>query len=62
MRGAVLVLHAFTGDKDMLAVARLARALAARGYAALRFDATGLGESKGDFAATGFASWLEDAA
>lgn len=59
--GAALFLHAFTGDKDMLAVARLCRGLAARGIAALRFDATGLGESPGDFAATGFESWVADA-
>lgn len=45
----------------MLAVARLSRGLAARGVAALRFDATGLGESPGDFSATGFASWVADA-
>ncbi|TBR22399.1 hypothetical protein EPO15_08170 [bacterium] len=45
----------------MLAVARLCRGLAARGVAALRFDATGLGESPGDFAATGFESWVADA-
>lgn len=45
----------------MLAVARVCRGLAARGVAALRFDATGLGESPGDFAATGFESWVADA-
>lgn len=61
VRVAVLFLHAFTGDKDMLAVARIARALAARGAAVLRFDATGLGESRGDFAKTGLRSWLADA-
>lgn len=60
-RAAVLFLHAFTGDKDMLAVARIARFLAERGAAVLRFDATGLGESRGDFAATGFESWVDDA-
>lgn len=59
--GAALFLHAFTGDKDMLAVARICRGLASRGVAALRFDATGLGESPGDFAATGFSSWVADA-
>lgn len=60
-RAAVLFLHAFTGDKDMLAVARISRGLAERGAAVLRFDATGLGESRGDFAATGFESWVDDA-
>ncbi|MBI2363211.1 MAG: alpha/beta fold hydrolase [Elusimicrobia bacterium] len=60
-RAAVLFLHAFTGDKDMLAVARVSRALAERGVAVLRFDATGLGESRGDFAATGLRSWVDDA-
>lgn len=42
-------------------MARVCRALAARGVAALRFDATGLGESPGDFASTGFESWVADA-
>lgn len=42
-------------------MARVCRGLAARGVAALRFDATGLGESPGDFAATGFESWVADA-
>lgn len=45
----------------MLAVARVSRALAELGTAVLRFDAAGLGESRGDFAATGFNSWVDDA-
>lgn len=51
-RGSVLLAHCFTCSKDLHTVTRLARALADGGYAALRFDFTGLGESGGDFAAT----------
>lgn len=51
-RGSVLLAHCFTCSKDLHTVSRVARALAAGGYAALRFDFTGLGESGGDFATT----------
>jgi alpha-beta hydrolase superfamily lysophospholipase len=50
--GSVLLAHCFTGAKDLHTVARLAGALADGGYAALRFDFTGLGESAGQFAGT----------
>lgn len=39
---------------------RISRALADRGVAVLRFDFTGLGESKGDFAETDFSSNVGD--
>lgn len=48
----MLLAHCFTCSKDPHTVTRVAHALAAGGYAALRFDFTGLGESGGDFAAT----------
>lgn len=49
-RGSVLLAHCFTCSKDLHTVTRLAGALAAGGYAALRFDFTGLGQSAGSFA------------
>jgi len=48
-KGSVLLSHCFTCGKDLHTSTRLARALATAGYAALRFDFTGLGESEGDF-------------
>ncbi len=48
-RGSVLLVHCFTCGKDLATTSRLARGLADAGYAAFRFDFTGLGESGGDF-------------
>ncbi len=45
--GSVLFAHCFTCSKDLHTTTRLARALSAAGYAVLRFDFTGLGESGG---------------
>jgi len=55
-----LFAHCFTCGKDIKAAYHIAKALAARGIAVLRFDFTGLGESEGDFAATTFSSNVED--
>ena len=55
-----LFAHCFTCGKDNVAAGRISRALASQGVAVLRFDFTGLGESDGDFAATGFSSNVED--
>jgi len=52
--------HCFTCSKESRAATRIARALAARGIAVLRFDFTGLGQSEGDFANTSFSSNIED--
>jgi pimeloyl-ACP methyl ester carboxylesterase len=52
VRGSVLLAHCFTCSKDLHTTSRLARALEAGGYAALRFDFTGLGDSEGDFVDT----------
>ncbi len=59
-RGFVLFAHCFTCGKDIPAAARIARALADQGFAVLRFDFTGLGDSAGDFAATTFSSNVRD--
>lgn len=58
--GFALFAHCFTCGKDVLAAVRIARRLAASGLAVLRFDFTGLGESEGDFSATGFSSNVQD--
>ena len=58
--GYVLFAHCFTCGKDIGAASRIARELASNGYATLRFDFTGLGNSDGDFANTNFSSNVED--
>ncbi len=55
-----LFAHCFTCSKDSLAAVRIARSLAERGIAVLRFDFTGLGGSGGDFANTDFSSNVAD--
>jgi uncharacterized OsmC-like protein/alpha/beta superfamily hydrolase len=55
-----LFAHCFTCSKDLKAAGWINRALVERGYAVLRFDFTGIGESEGDFAETDFSSNLED--
>ncbi|MEM1229140.1 MAG: bifunctional alpha/beta hydrolase/OsmC family protein [Pseudomonadota bacterium] len=59
-RGVALFAHCFTCGKNSLAASRIARALAELGYAVLRFDFTGLGNSEGDFGNTGFAANVDD--
>jgi len=56
----VLFAHCFTCSKDLTAVRNISRALNLNGFAVLRFDFTGLGESEGDFADTNFSSNVED--
>lgn len=55
-----LFAHCFTCSKNYKAVGNIARTLASRGIAILRFDFTGLGESEGSFADTSFSSNVED--
>ena len=59
-RAFALFAHCFTCDKTSKAAVRISRALAGIGIGVLRFDFTGLGESEGDFAATGFSSNVAD--
>lgn len=58
--GAALFAHCFTCSKDVFAASRISRALAGHGFAVLRFDFTGLGNSEGDFANTDFSSNVAD--
>ena len=55
-----LFAHCFTCSKDFKAAVRIARALCGRGFAVLRFDFTGLGDSEGDFAETNLSSNVDD--
>ncbi len=55
-----LFAHCFTCSANVVAATRISRALAARGFAVLRFDFTGLGNSDGDFANTNFSSNVRD--
>ena len=59
-RAYALFAHCFTCSKDIAAASRIARALAERDIAVLRFDFTGLGHSGGEFANTNFSSNVED--
>ncbi len=52
--------HCFTCSKDLHTMTRLAGGLAEAGYAAMRFDFTGLGESGGDFADTTLSANVSD--
>ncbi|MGI9392866.1 MAG: alpha/beta hydrolase family protein [Parvibaculales bacterium] len=59
-RAFALFAHCFTCSKDVFAASRIAQALCECGMGVLRFDFTGLGMSKGDFANTNFTSNVGD--
>lgn len=59
-RAWALFAHCFTCTRNVSAVRRIARALTDQGIAVLSFDFTGLGDSEGEFAETGFASQAAD--
>ncbi|MEH6518936.1 MAG: bifunctional alpha/beta hydrolase/OsmC family protein [Halioglobus sp.] len=59
-QGFALFAHCFTCGKDVVAASRIARFLVAKGYAVLRFDFTGLGNSDGDFENSSFSSNIAD--
>lgn len=56
----VLFAHCFTCSKNLKSVDHISQAFTHEGMAVLRFDFTGLGQSKGDFADTNFTSNLSD--
>jgi len=55
-----LFAHCFTCTKNLIAVKNISKTLTNNGFAVLRFDFTGLGESEGDFADTNFSGNVED--
>ena len=59
-RAYIIMSHCFTCTKQTITTARLSRGLAQLGFAVLRFDFTGLGESEGVFADTNFSSMIND--
>jgi uncharacterized OsmC-like protein/alpha/beta superfamily hydrolase len=58
--GYVLFAHCFSCGKDLASASRISRALVRRGFAVMRFDFTGLGNSDGDFANSNFSSNAQD--
>lgn len=60
IRAYALFAHCFTCNKNLKAIHNIKDALNTKGYALLRFDFTGLGESGGDFSETNFSSNVED--
>jgi uncharacterized protein len=59
-RGAVVLSHCFTCNKDYKILVWLARELTARGHPVLRFDFAGLGESGGEPGAATLSTDTED--
>ncbi len=59
-KGSILLAHCFTCSKDQRTTARLAKHLEEAGYAVLRFDFTGLGDSGGEFEQTSIATNVRD--
>ncbi len=59
-RAYALFAHCFTCTKNIKAISNISRALNREGFAVMRFDFTGLGESEGDFADTNFSSNVDD--
>lgn len=60
LRAVAVFAHCFTCDRTSRAASRVARSLTQAGYAVLRFDFTGLGDSDGSFAQTTFSTNLDD--
>ena len=59
-KGFAVFAHCFTCNKNLSAIKNISRALTDSGFAVLRFDFTGLGESEGDFEDTNFSSNVSD--
>jgi len=59
-RAYALFAHCFTCSKNLRGATNISQALTAAGYAVLRFDFTGLGQSEGEFADTNFTTNVGD--
>ncbi len=55
-----LLAHCFTCSKDLRGLRQVSGAIAEAGFAVLRLDFTGLGESEGEFAETTFSTNVSD--
>lgn len=55
-----LFAHCFTCNKNLVAVKTIGKSLTNHGFAVLRFDFTGLGESEGEFSDTNFSGNVSD--
>lgn len=60
VKAYALFAHCFTCSKNIGTATRISRALANHGFAVMRFDFTGLGNSEGDFGNTNFSSNIDD--
>lgn len=60
VKAFIIFCHCFTCSKETITTFRLSRLLAENGFAVLRFDFSGLGNSEGDFSATTFSSTRDD--
>lgn len=60
VKGYALFAHCFTCNKNLLAPKYIAKSLTALGFAVLRFDFTGLGQSDGEFEETDFNTNIKD--
>ena len=56
----VVFAHCFTCTKNLNAIRHISAALIANGFAVLKFDFTGLGDSEGEFSQTSFTSNVSD--
>lgn len=59
-RAYALFAHCFTCSKNLRGATNVSQALTDAGFAVLRFDFTGLGDSGGEFADTNFSSNVDD--
>jgi putative redox protein len=59
-RAYALFAHCFTCSKNLKSATNISRALTDAGFAVLRFDFAGLGQSEGEFADTTFSSNVDD--
>lgn len=60
VRSWVLFAHGFSIGKDLKPIRTISKTLVKHGYAMMRFDFTGLGESGGDFSDTNFSTNCQD--
>jgi uncharacterized OsmC-like protein/alpha/beta superfamily hydrolase len=58
--GCAIFAHCFTCSKNLSVATHISRAMVDRGFAVLRFDFTGLGQSDGNFADTHVSSNVDD--